>query len=84
MKIETKKQEFQPVVITLESQEEVDMLGDVISVVFNNASSDVVHGTVEWKVMEFLREMEVKFDPLVSDNEILTYFQAPVDYINFK
>lgn len=83
MKVETKKTEFQPVVITLESQLEVDALSDVVALV-TNYSEEVVHGSEQWNVKEFLGALQEGIDDLASDQYNFVYFNTPADLFSFK
>lgn len=83
MKVERKEAKFEPVVITLESQEEVDALADIIALAANH-TPDVVHGTVEWTVKEFYLSLNRYIEDFVTDDCNLVYLDTPLTPIPFK
>ncbi len=83
MKIERAESKFEPVVITLESQREIDALGDIIALAANH-TPDVVHGTVEWAVKEFYLSLHNSLEHFVTDDCNLVYLDTPSTLISFK
>lgn len=83
MRIERAESKFEPVMITLENQREVDALGDIIALAANH-TPDVVHGTVEWAVKEFYRSLHHSLEHFVTDDCNLVYLDTPESHIPFK
>lgn len=79
MKVEKAETKFTPVVITLESQDEVDALADIVALVANN-SEDAVHGSRGWACKEIYSNLHEKLEDYSSDNVDLVFLGDMTGY----
>jgi len=79
MKVEQKEAEFEPVVITLESQEEVDIIADLLAIAANNSLC-----MEDEDMKELARNMNRLFDKYASSDFELAVFHVPDDPLKYK
>lgn len=84
MKVEKAETKFTPVVITLETQEEVDALSDLLALVSNECEA-TVHGSSGWKCKEFYSHFYDHIEQHSSDSGNFVYLgEITNNVITFK
>lgn len=82
MKVTQQETEFKPVVITLESQEEVDIIADLLALAANHS---VCEEDIEQQDHKLLaEEMYKRIDDLASDSFQLAIFEVPDNPLKYK